>query len=903
MPRNAAEQQKIRDEQNRANARRRSRDANMKRDANTRAAQADPQKELLDKALSGVKGAKGAKGAGGSGAGGSGADTSRGAAKEITSKLGAPVKAPKQGANAAKVTIPECAYAWEPRSLPTRKDKAKARLAAVRAARKNLLDFMQLMMPDPQHVQNATRSQYKPSYHHQIISDQLEQLHDGLKTRVILTCPPRHGKTALATIGFVAWYIGRNPHRSVIVGTYNSEYAEDIGRQVRGFVQSNTFRQIFPGVELQLDSRAADRLKTTAGGQAIFVGRGGAVTGRGGDLLIIDDPLKDAAEAASPTIRQSQWDWFNKTFMTRGMTDKVRVMLIQCMTGDTPVLRPDGSETPLRDIRPGDRVASYDPDTGGVVTETVLNHASQGADRVFEIRMKSGCKVRANARHPFLVVGQDGNEQWQRTDTLRPGQSIRRAIGGSTAERPARSMGATVRSSAKASARRTTIRIAGRAASALRLPTPAVVAQRIFATATALIRPIMSAFWPRRAACALSAGTPPTQDDPRNIGGRNSAWTIATTPAKSAGFFATNATSSFAGPTTPKPSKPPQITSDEIAEIVTAGVEEVFDLQVSRTENFIANGLVSHNTRWHEDDLIGRLTDPKNPDYSESEAQLWHKIDMPALCTDPDTDPLGRDFGDALWPQRFNRLYLNGLRQRDPLGFSALYQCSPAPPEGILFTQDCLVTYQRGELPKDLRIYMASDHAVSTAQQRDKTCIVAAGVDAEDNIWILPDIFWRQASAENVVDGMLDMIRTHKPLIWWAEGGMIGRSLGPFLRKRMQEESVYCAIHEVTPASDKLTRAQAIHGRAMMGKVRFPAFAPWWVEARDELMKFPTGTHDDFVDALAHLGRGLTMMVGSRDNTDRKDTSKEPPIGSLEWVKAKAREDAEASKRSDWNGW
>lgn len=620
MPRNASEQQKIRDEQNRANARRRSRDANMKRDATARAAQADPQKELLDKAL------KDAKGGG-----------SRAAAKTATSKIGAPVKAPKQGAHSAKGQIPECDYAWEPRSLPTRKDKAKARLAAVRAARKNLLDFMQLMMPDPQHVQNATRSLYKPSYHHQIIAEQLEQLHDGLKTRVILTCPPRHGKTALATIGFVAWYLGRNPHRSVIVGTYNSEYAEDIGRQVRTFVQSNTFKQIFPGVELQLDSRAADRLKTTAGGQAIFVGRGGAVTGRGGDLLIIDDPLKDAAEAASPTIRQSQWEWFNKTFMTRGMTDKVRVMVIQ--------------------------------------------------------------------------------------------------------------------------------------------------------------------------------------------------------------------------------------------------------------------------TRWHEDDLIGRLTDPKNPDYSESEAQLWHKIDMPALCTDPDSDPLGRDFGDALWPQRFNRLYLNGLRQRDPLGFSALYQCSPAPPEGILFTQDCLVTYQRGELPKDLRVYMASDHAVSTAQQRDKTCIVAAGVDAEDNIWILPDIFWRQASAENVVDGMLDMIRTHKPLIWWAEGGMIGRSLGPFLRKRMQEESVYCAIHEVTPASDKLTRAQAIHGRAMMGKVRFPAFAPWWVEARDELMKFPTGTHDDFVDALAHLGRGLTMMVGSRDNTNRSDAAKEPSIGSLEWVKAKAREDAEAAKRSDWNGW
>lgn len=875
MPRKAAEQHKIRSEQNRGNARRREKHAELSREAEARAREKDPQKAALDKAFGPAK--KPAK--------------------------AQPARQLKKGKNSVASAIPECDYAWTPMNLPTRQDKAKARLDAIRRARTSLLDFMQLMMPDPKHPQNATRSLYKPSYHHQVIAEQLEELHDGYKTRVILTCPPRHGKTQLATIGYVAWFIGRNPHKSVIVGTYNSEYAEDIGRQVRQFIQSNTFRQIFPGVELLNDSRAADRLKTKAGGQAIFVGRGGAVTGRGGDLLIIDDPLKDAAEAASPTIRQTQWEWFNKTFMTRGMTDKVRVQLIQCMTGDTPVLRPDGLETPLRDIRPGDRVASYDRETGQIVTETVLNHVNQGADRIFAIRMKSGRVVRANARHPFLVVGQDGSEQWQRTDTLRPGQSIRRVIGGSIAERPARQTGATALRNARASARRTTTRIAGLGASALRRPTLAADVQRIFAIAMGLICWTTSAFWPRRVGSALSAGATLTPGGPPNIGGRSYAWTIATTPERSVGFSATSATLSFGAPTTPRPSKRQRITSDEIVEVVPAGVEDVFDIQVSRTENFIANGFVSHNTRWHEDDLIGRLTDPKNPDYSESEAQLWHKIDMPALCTDPDNDPLGRDFGDALWPQRFSKLYLQGLRQRDPLGFSALYQCSPAPPEGILFTQECLQTYQRGELPTNLRVYMASDHAVSTAQQRDKTCIVAAGVDPEGTIWILPDIFWRQASADQVVDGMLHMIQTHKPLIWWAEGGSIGRSLGPFLRKRMQEESIYCAIHEVTPAADKLTRAQAIHGRAMMGRVRFPSFAPWWGEARDELMKFPTGTHDDFVDAISHLGRGLTQMVGASDNTDKPTSAEGPKVGTLAWVKEQARKEAEEARLSGWNGW
>lgn len=871
MPRNADNQQAIRDQQNRANMRRRHRDADLKREAAEATKRADPEREKLDRAFRGI---------------------------------GTPAAKAKVGANNKKDEgVPPCPYAWEPRNLPTRQDKAKARLAAIRLARQSLLHFMQLMMPDPKHAQNATRSLYQPSYHHQVIAEQLERMHDGLVTRVILTCPPRHGKTQLATVGFVAWYIGRNPHKSVIVGTYNSEYAEDIGRQVRAFIQSGTFAQIFPGVELMNDSRAADRIKTVQGGQAIFVGRGGAVTGRGGDLLIIDDPLKDAAEAASPTIRQSQWEWFNKTFMTRGMTDRVRVMLIQCMAGDTPVLRPDGSVTPLRDIRPGDRVASYDRQTGRVVTETVLNWVNHGPDRVFAIRMKSGIVVRANGRHPFLVVDENGDERWQRTDTLRPGQSIRRAIGGSIGERSAKQTVATSRPSAKASARATTTRIGGRAAFARLRQMLGRAATRIFATATASVWRTTSDFWRYRVAFARYAATPLTPGSPRTIGARNSALTIATTPGRSGGSFATSATLSSGGPTPPKSSKPPRLTSDEIVSVAPAGAEDVFDIQVSRTENFIANGLVSHNTRWHEDDLIGRLTDPKNPDYSANEARMWHKIDMPALCTNPDEDALGREFGVPLWPQRFSKSYLHGLRQRDPLGFSALYQCSPAPPEGILFTQDCLRTYQMNELPKNLRVYMASDHAVSTKEQRDKNCIIAGGLDADDNLWILPDIFWRQATADQVVEGMLNMIQTHRPLIWWAEGGAIGRSLGPFLRKRMQEESIYCAIHEVTPAADKLTRAQAIHGRAMMGKVFFPAFAGWWTEARDELMKFPTGTHDDFVDALAHLGRGLTTMVAASDNRDKANDRKTPAVGTLEWVKTKAREEAEAWRLSDWNGW
>jgi len=110
---------------------------------------------------------------------------------------------------------------------------------------------------------------------------------------------------------------------------------------------------------------------------------------------------------------------------------------------------------------------------------------------------------------------------------------------------------------------------------------------------------------------------------------------------------------------------------------------------------------------------------------------------------------------------------------------------------------------------------------------------------------------------------MIRMMRAHKPVFWWAERSHISRSLGPFLRKRMLETSTYCSIIEMQPIADKQTRAQSIQGRMAMHRLRFPERAPWWPAARDQLLKFPFDSHDDFVDALAYIGLGLTLQVGA----------------------------------------
>lgn len=266
-------------------------------------------------------------------------------------------------------------------------------------------------------------------------------------------------------------------------------------------------------------------------------------------------------------------------------------------------------------------------------------------------------------------------------------------------------------------------------------------------------------------------------------------------------------------------------------------------------------------TRWHEDDLVGRITDPLNSFYTKEEAAEWTVIDLPALAAE--NDPLGRSEGEALWPEKFGVKFLQSQRRRDPRGFQALYQGRPSADTGSFFKAEYIKTYKQDELPANVRVYCASDHAVSTRQDRDKTCLIPVGVDELNNIYIMPEVFWRHAAADTVVEGMLNLISAKKPLFWWAERGHISKALGPFLRKRMQEEGVYASVIELTPTADKQTRAQSILGRMAMGKVFFPSWASWWPEARAQLLKFPHGANDDFVDALAYIGLGLSMQVGA----------------------------------------
>tara|TARA_R100001086_G_scaffold208945_1_gene124708 strand:- start:3077 stop:4573 length:1497 start_codon:yes stop_codon:yes gene_type:complete len=144
--------------------------------------------------------------------------------------------------------------------------------------------------------------------HHEIMADAFERVAKGDLKRLIINMPPRHTKSEFASYLLPAWFLGKYPDKKIIQTAHTAELAVGFGRKVRNLVNSKDYKEVFPGVSLQSDSKAAGRWNTNKGGEYFAIGVGGAVTGKGADLLIIDDPHSEQ-EGASADINV-----FNRTY-------------------------------------------------------------------------------------------------------------------------------------------------------------------------------------------------------------------------------------------------------------------------------------------------------------------------------------------------------------------------------------------------------------------------------------------------------------------------------------------------------------------------------------------------------------------------------------------------------------
>lgn len=170
---------------------------------------------------------------------------------------------------------------------------------------------------------------YRDNWHIELLADRLQQVLDGRITRLLVTLPPRHLKSICASVAFPAFVLGHQPGKRLICASYSSELAAKHARDFRLVLASRSYREVFPKTAIDPQKNTELEIGTTARGFRLSTSVGGTLTGRGGDILIIDDPLK-ADEAHSETARNQVREWFSVAALSR-LDDKERGAVIVVM--------------------------------------------------------------------------------------------------------------------------------------------------------------------------------------------------------------------------------------------------------------------------------------------------------------------------------------------------------------------------------------------------------------------------------------------------------------------------------------------------------------------------------------------------------------------------------------------
>ena len=174
---------------------------------------------------------------------------------------------------------------------------ARAKIKQQKVLRSDFLSFVKHVWPD-----------FIEGYHHKRMSDAFNRIQEGKLKRLIVNMPPRHTKSEFASFLLPSWMVGRNPNLKIIQTTHNAELAVRFGRKSKNLIDSDRYQKIFQ-TKLQEDSKAAGRWETSDGGEYFAAGVGGAITGRGADLLIIDDPHSEQ-DSLSKTAMESAYEWY-----------------------------------------------------------------------------------------------------------------------------------------------------------------------------------------------------------------------------------------------------------------------------------------------------------------------------------------------------------------------------------------------------------------------------------------------------------------------------------------------------------------------------------------------------------------------------------------------------------------
>jgi predicted phage terminase large subunit-like protein len=299
-------------------------------------------------------------------------------------------------------------------------------------------------------------------------------------------------------------------------------------------------------------------------------------------------------------------------------------------------------------------------------------------------------------------------------------------------------------------------------------------------------------------------------------------------------------------------------TLDEIISITPDGKEEVFDVEVDKTENFIANGVVSHNTRWSKRDLTGRILKSA----LERDGEKWELIEFPAILPS----------GNPLWPEFWSYEELEALRDElPPSKWNAQYQQSPTSEEGALIKRDWWKLWDHEDAPSCEYILQSWDTAFSKSERADYSACTTWGVfypneNPEDPNIILLDAVKKRMEFPELKETALRFYKEWEPDSFIVEAKASGAPLIYELR------AMGIPVQEFTPTrgNDKIVRVNAISDLFASGKVWAPG-KRWAEEVIEELAAFPNAEHDDFVDSTSQALLRFRKGGFIRLDSDEKD--------------------------------
>lgn len=281
-------------------------------------------------------------------------------------------------------------------------------------------------------------------------------------------------------------------------------------------------------------------------------------------------------------------------------------------------------------------------------------------------------------------------------------------------------------------------------------------------------------------------------------------------------------------------------------------------------------------TRWHEDDLAGRILPEGWAGESGMiecrDGKLWRVVCLPMVAERAD-DPLGRKPGDLLWPEWFTEQHIATPR-RIPRTWASLYQQRPAPAEGIQFKREWFKFYTTP--PPNLMIYGASDYAETG--EGDWTVHGVFGVDPDGNIYVLA--WWREKSTPTPsLMKFIDLCQKWRPRTWLGENITLERSISAERQRMMRERQTFVHIELLSASQNKVAKAAGFAARAEYGAVYLPTGAAWVPDFLNEMCSFPAGAHDDQVDVCGLIGRAMDVMAARED----KERARKEGVTPFTW--------------------